>query len=200
MSNLALKKWEIPPKAKDTLPLIEIGVVLGGITSTTQSLPDQISLNESSERLVEAFRLLNDKIIRTLIISGGDAGILLKSKAEGAKLEELALEFFRTKQILTDTLSRNTKENAVEVARILESEDKKEQPILLITSAFHMKRAIRCFEKQGVQVVPFPVDFRSKPLTWSLEWLVPSSNTLSDWHLLFKEWLGLFAYGLLGYA
>lgn len=198
--NLALSKWEMPPKAKDTLPLIEVGVVLGGITSTPETFTDQIWLNESSERLVEAFRLLNDKIIRMLIISGGDAGILTKTRSEGVILEGLSLEFFNKKQILSDTLSRNTRENAVEVARILKSENKAEQPILLITSAFHMPRAIRCFEKQGIQIVPFPVDFRTVPITWSPEWLIPSSSALSDWHLLLKEWVGLFVYRLFGYA
>ena len=34
--------------------------------------------------------------------------------------------------------------------------------ILLVTSAFHMRRAQRLFERQGPKVLPFPVDFQAR--------------------------------------
>ncbi|NNK80284.1 MAG: DUF218 domain-containing protein, partial [Flavobacteriales bacterium] len=70
----------------------------------------------------------------------------------------------------------------------------------LITSAFHMKRAIACFEKQGVRVKPYPVDYYSDddPVSWSY-YVVPSLRTAIDWQIPIKEKVGWIVYKLKGY-
>ncbi len=42
----------------------------------------------------------------------------------------------------------------------------KARPQLLVTSAFHMPRAIGCFRRLGVNVIPVPTDFRADPLAF----------------------------------
>ena len=58
---------------------------------------------------------------------------------------------------------RNTAEEAGAIRQLLPGSQPR---VLLVTSAFHMKRAQRLFQRQGIQVIPFPVDFRSRG-TWA---------------------------------
>ena len=60
-------------------------------------------------------------------------------------------------KILTETRSINTSQNARFSAEILR-ENGLSHPIL-VTSAFHMKRSVLNFAKQGVGVEPFPTDY-----------------------------------------
>ena len=71
--------------------------------------------------------------------------------------------------------------------------------ILLVTSAFHMCRAQRLFERQGLKVLPFPVDFQARgrwagPL-WRdpTQWL-PSARALDDSSRALRELLGRLVY------
>lgn len=54
---------------------------------------------------------------------------------------------------------RNTAEEAVAIRRMLPARASR---VLLVTSAFHMRRSKRLFERQGLQVLPFPVDFQAR--------------------------------------
>ena len=51
----------------------------------------------------------------------------------------------------------NTAEEAVAVKELISSSKR----IILVTSAYHMYRAKRLFEKQGFQVVPYKVDYKT---------------------------------------
>ena len=71
--------------------------------------------------------------------------------------------------------------------------------IILVTSAFHMKRAKKVFEREGISVQPYPVDFRtnksfssslSNPLNW-----IPSSISLNKSSSAIIEIIGRFIYG-----
>jgi len=71
--------------------------------------------------------------------------------------------------------------------------------ILLVTSAFNMRRAQRLFERQGLKVLPFPVDFQARSLwagpLWSdpTQWL-PSARALDDSSRALRELLGRLVY------
>ena len=72
---------------------------------------------------------------------------------------------------------------------------------LLITSAFHMKRAILIFEKKGIVVYPFPVDFKTdnvslrRKITNPLNW-IPNSDSLNKTSVALKEIYGILIYKL----
>ena len=89
----------------------------------------------------------------------------------------------------------NTAEEAAAIAQLLPAR----APILLVTSAFHMRRAQRLFERQGLEVQPFPVDFQARgawagPL-WRdpTQWL-PSARALDESSRALRELLGRLAY------
>jgi uncharacterized SAM-binding protein YcdF (DUF218 family) len=94
----------------------------------------------------------------------------------------------------------NTAEEAAAIRQLLKSvHPTSSSRILLVTSAFHMRRAQRLFERQGVNVVPFPVDFKARgawagPL-WRdpLQWL-PTAGSLRSSSTALRELLGRFVY------
>ena len=97
----------------------------------------------------------------------------------------------------------NTAEEAVAIRRLLAPQSSPSSTaslrILLVTSAFHMRRAQRLFERQGLQVLPFPVDFQARG-TWAgplwrdpSQWL-PSARSLDDSSRALRELLGRLVY------
>ena len=71
----------------------------------------------------------------------------------------------------------NTAEEAVAIRRLLESSKNNAASsprILLVTSAFHMQRAQRLFERQGLVVEPFPVDFQARGAWVGPQWRDPT--------------------------
>lgn len=72
-----------------------------------------------------------------------------------------------------------------------------DSPFLIVTSAFHMLRAVLTFRKAGVNVIPVPTDFRAEPLAFP--YLTEEApNQFVKASLLVKEYIGLLAYYLSG--
>ena len=94
----------------------------------------------------------------------------------------------------------NTAEEAAAISKLLRSTNPfVSSRILLVTSAFHMHRAQRLFERQGVKVVPFPVDFKARG-TWAgplwrdpLQWL-PTASSLANSSAALRELLARLVY------
>ena len=105
------------------------------------------------------------------------------------------------KDILIEEKSVNTRENAVFTKEFLEKNGiATDQEFVLITSAFHMPRSKKCFDKVGLKTIPFPVDYYSHDVKYDLpSILYPGPGAISNWQLLVKEWIGLVVYRLVGY-
>lgn len=93
----------------------------------------------------------------------------------------------------------NTAEEALAISQLLRPRARGNPRVLLVTSAFHMRRAQRLFERQGLDVVPFPVDFQSRGV-WAgslwrdpTQWL-PSARALDDSSRALRELLGRIVY------
>ncbi|MAE86419.1 MAG: hypothetical protein CMB80_27035 [Flammeovirgaceae bacterium] len=200
ITNLAMSKLEWTPKTKDEIPLVHTGIVLGGMVEFKDQT-ELINFNGSVERIEEAINLYQEGLIGQIILSGGSGSLLDPDHLESLVLKDFILaRGVKKRDLILDHKSRNTYQNAVESKKILDSLEISDQPILLITSAFHMKRAVRCFNKQGIENIPFPVDYKSDELDWSLGWIVPSANALVSWQLMIKEFAGTLMYRITGYA
>lgn len=71
-------------------------------------------------------------------------------------------------------------------------------PIILVTSAFHMRRSHLLFARAGFQVVPFPVDFRVPAgRAFTILDLLPEADRLSKTELALREWYGCLYYRLV---
>jgi len=102
--------------------------------------------------------------------------------------------------IITESNSRNTRENAVNTARVL-AQHPEWKRLLLVTSAFHMRRAEGCFQKAGVKTDSYSTDFYARERSYALdETILPSIDAFDLWHLLIHEIVGYAVYKLLGYC
>ncbi len=177
-------------------------IILGGaedrLVGEARGAP---TLNEASERMVEAAMLARRFPEAKVAFSGGDAGILYKtgSEAEGAESLLTALGVAQDRLIL-EAKSRDTYENAAylkeELTRAGELGPGKRW--LLITSAYHMPRAMGAFRQAGFNVEPWPVDYRTRGVADLTRPFDKVSEGLRRVDVAAREWVGLLAYWLRG--
>lgn len=174
-------------------------VVLGGYCSYNDATK-RIRFSQSSDRLMQALTV-HVKYKKPLVLSGGSANIILKEKPEALVVNEYLLTLgFDGNAIWVDSLSRNTHENSVRTAALFEAAGQ-DKNIVLVTSAWHMHRAVKCFEKQGFRVTPYGADSLSGIEQPGLnDYFIPSPSVLASWELLFREWIGIGVYFLKGYV
>jgi len=202
-SNTALfrsirQAYEIPPAEWHTGSDYSAGIVLGGMASYNHRTGQPV-FNEAGDRLMQTLHLYHTGVIDKIIISGG-SGYLFRDEIKEAPLIKQFLINNRIPEsdILLESQSRNTYENARFTADLIKQKEI-DGPFLLITSSLHLPRALKCFEKQGINPDVYPAESRlGAPLTPS-DFIVPDAATLNDWKLLFHEIIGLFAYRLAGY-
>lgn len=204
LTNFALRLWEYPPVA---LPMqeqpYELGIVLGGYVAYGINAPtDRLQVNHYGNRLVNAAELLATKRVQKLLLSGG-SGVLVGPITDEAKATEqwLTQMGFPDSTLLFERSSRNTLENIRNSIAIIDQHYERRPRILLITSAFHMRRALAICQKQGLVAEPFPTDVQQQKLHPAPRfWLIPDAKAPAIWELLIKEWVGMLVYKLRGYA
>ncbi len=167
------------------------GIVLGGL-ATYDTTTTRTQFSQSGDRLFQALKLFKAGIFDTLIISGGSAKIFERERFEAAFLKEYCRDIgFDERRIIADSLSRNTRENALFTSKII----KNNSEVLLITSSYHLPRAKACFLKIGIKNDSFGCDSITQNNKLSLEqYIIPDFNNLIIWQKLFHEWLGYLTY------
>ncbi len=128
----------------------------GGAIRDSQDVDGEGTLCASpANRLLTAVRL-QKKLNLPILLSGGqvysDTGA--EAMIAGRILTALGVP---ENKILLETKSVNTTQNAIFSAEILR-EKNLSKPIV-VTSAFHMNRAVLNFRQQGFEVIPCPTDF-----------------------------------------
>ncbi|UJW87124.1 YdcF family protein [Devosia sp. SL43] len=171
-------------------------VVLGGSTHARVSTARGTSeLNEAGDRLTEAVVLARRYPEARLVFSGG-AGILEQGEAEAATAERFFLAMgIAPERLVLEGESRNTDENAELTAGMIGEID---GPVVLVTSAFHMPRSVGLFRRVGIEVVPWPTDYRSSGREgFGLDVANPAHN-VNTTSIAIKEWIGLAVYHWTG--
>lgn len=200
-SSLVMKWWEVPPIAIQSISKpYEIGVVLCGVTNPHQKPGDRVHFNDGADRIIHAVQLYKLGKIKKILISGGSGSLLYPEDSESQDLYEFCMiAGVKKKDILLENQSRNTHENAMYSKTIIEKEKVKGK-VLLITSASHMRRSIACFSKEKIKFDPFTTDNSSVEFEYTPDNLIiPNDGSIGAWGTLFKEWLGMVAYKLMGY-
>jgi uncharacterized SAM-binding protein YcdF (DUF218 family) len=176
-------------------------IVLGGAIEGRPVLGDGAPhLNESGERMIDAVRLADRYPSAPVIFTGGSDALFSRNGSETEA--ELARQFFERfnitpPRLMLEDRSRNTRENAVLTARLLQP--KAGQKWILVTSAFHMLRAKAHFEAQGFDILPWPVDFKTGGDQGQWRLFGRASDGLKRMDLAAKEWVGLGAAWMAGY-
>jgi uncharacterized SAM-binding protein YcdF (DUF218 family) len=195
--------WEYPVRPISELRgEYDVAVVLGGFTDLAKQPRDRVYLSQGADRLMHALYLYRMGKVKKILATGG-SGILnfqgVATEAERIKQVLITCQV-DTNDIILEPDSKNTYDNARFSAPIL----KKQFPngrILVFTSAFHCKRAQACFEKQGLKVEMFPVDFRFYDNYFNPEkTFIPNDGAWAKWSLIIHELAGYLIYKIQGYA
>jgi uncharacterized SAM-binding protein YcdF (DUF218 family) len=172
--------------------MVSLGGAFSALDGRLHVLPD---LGGSGERVVAPIPVMNRHGHMRLIFTSGDASI---GKIEGPEAD-VAKTYFATmgvdmSRVLFETRSRNTYENAAFTNQLPGVDIS--QPWLLVTSAWHMPRAMATFQKMGWNVTALPVDYFSSSET---RWLSYSLFRGAEaWQIALHEYIGLAAYWIAG--
>ena len=173
-------------------------IVLGGaLDNEINTARGGTELNQAADRFVEAIRLARDFPASRILISGGDGSISGGYEGEAQASERLFSAFgIAPERLVKENTSRTTYENSLNTATLLKSNGL--DNCLLITSAFHMPRAVALFRKAGIAVTPWPVDYRTSGLSRpALDFTQPALNAQIATTAA-REWMSLVAYYLAG--
>ena len=135
-----------------------------------------------------------------LIFTGGINPLISGLPPEGDIYIKEALSMgIPKKDLFTTYPVSNTLQEAKAIKKLLNDEiPSSQKKVILVTSAFHMNRAKRVFEREGISVLPYPVDFRSNksistalrnPLMW-----IPNSSSLNTSTNAIREIIGRIIY------
>ena len=164
---------------------------------------DKIAEWLDPDRFLAGISLFKDGKGSKLIFTGGSNPLKAGMKPESYYFKEEAISLgIPSSSILTTKKVVNTYQESLKVKELISKStnlNKNPSKIILVTSSFHMKRAKKVFERQGLVVVPFPVDFQSNgdwagnvinnPLLW-----LPSSEGLYSTSRALREMLGRLIY------
>lgn len=194
---LSLEYRYAKPNIEDASNIDGIIVLGGVIDSLVSAGHEEIALNEAAERLTEAAALAYRFPNARIVMSGGDGALIYRSTDEA----NIAERFFtrigiNPSRILLETESHNTWQNAIFTKKLIAP--KPGERWLLVTSAFHMRRAMGCFRAAEFDVIPWPVDFRTRGAEDLLRFSPRPSTAWRRIDLVAKEWVGLIAYYLTG--
>lgn len=173
-------------------------LILGGaISPDISAARNEVILNESAERLTVVADLARQYPSARIVFSGG-SGALAGDEPSEAPFALRQLESFgiARERILIEDRSRNTVENAVFSKRLVQP--KAGERWLLVTSAYHMPRAIGVFRQADFRVEPYPVDWRTRGYEDVLRPFPTVGDGLRRADTAVREWVGLTVYWLTG--
>ena len=195
-----IRIWEVEvTRISEIDPDIKTAIVLGGGVFYDAET-DMVKYGGNADRYLGVLKPYREGKIEKILVSGGAANYLEPNTREGEMLERVYLLCnIDQDDILLEDKSLNTHQNALYSKPILEATGEKK--FLLITSAGHIRRAVACFEKQGIEVQAFPVMKGVGNRRYEIDHLlVPSVMNFHRWHSLIHEWIGFLSYKVRGYV
>jgi len=190
VSDIMLRKLESEFYMPEN-PVGDVIILLGG--GVYEGVRDYSGIGVPSEymlaRIVTAVRL-HGKLKIPIIVSGGS--VFRHKNAESPIVRRFLIDLgVSPDKVILEDKSRDTIENAKYSLEICK-ENGFQKPIL-ITSAYHMKRAVMSFEKVGMKVMPFPAGFK----TWQDKkygWDDYLPDSLNDSKIAVREYIGIMSY------
>jgi len=169
-------------------------VVLGSGVNDLSWLPARPEPSPSSlQRLIDGIRIARNLRI-PLVVSGGSGALAPTEAREADAMAALAVMLgFPRKDLVIENRSRNTWENAEQVKGLVSG-----RTVILVTSAFHLKRAAGMFREQGFSVIPAPAAYESASRPLSITALLPRTGALDTSSTALAEYLSLTWYWSFG--
>lgn len=194
VANALLQPLEnsYPARSVGSLPEADAVLVLGGIMSPGKEPGLIPEWAESVERFEAGVQIVRRDKARLLLFTGDTRG------SEGTALQREALErgVPRERTAVIGAVG-NTADEAAQLKKFAAQHGLKR--VVLVTSAWHLPRAMRQFKVAGVELVPFPVDYRglSNRLLPYLDW-IPTAGSLQKTEMALRECYGMAFYAVFG--
>jgi len=193
--------WEPDGKKIEEIGHYDVAIVLGGMAEYDKS-HDRLSLRRGGDRIWQAIHLYHLGKVDKILIAGANGDLIDKGLNEAVQFKKVLIDNgIPAEDILTDSLSQNTYQNAIESKKIIDLHPEIKS-VLLITSALHMPRAEACFKKAGYEnFETFTTDhYTGKTRGYKFDQLIiPNEGTMTDWSKLLHEILGYVTYWMVGY-
>ena len=188
------QRFETNPKLPDTVHGV---IVLGGAEDAVGSnIWNQPEVGEAAERLL-AFMSMARRFPDCKLVFTGGSGSMRDQGLTGADCVKLLFkqQGLDSSRLIVERESRNTAENVILTQKMVKP--KEDENWVLITTAWHMPRAMGIFQKAGWSVIPWPVDHWSQTGRLArIQW--DPVGHLNDLKIVTKEWVGLLAYYVTG--
>ncbi|MFY7827676.1 MAG: YdcF family protein [Flectobacillus sp.] len=203
--NWGYRFWETPPPSNPFAQRYDVGIIIsGGMMINRASNSSQVFTGKTADRFIQALRLYKKGLLKKILISGGDISLSPLGKehdSETNKTRQILIELgVKPSDILLETQARNTRENALYCAKIIQALPELKSSILF-TSAFHGRRALGCFRKAGLNTKLYSCAVRAVDLGYTPDnLLIPSEQALSEAYQLIHEIIGFVVYKLMGYC
>jgi uncharacterized SAM-binding protein YcdF (DUF218 family) len=189
-------RFPLPPS---DLPPPEGIIVLGGaINDEVSQARHETIFNEGGERLTEAVVLAKLYPQARVVYTSGSSSFTGATSTEALQARKFMSQMgIAPERITVEDKSRNTDENARFTAAIVHPQPS--QRWIVVTSAFHIPRAMGIFEKAGFHPIAYPVAFRTRG-RWpdDLRLSFDPTRNLRTFDIAVHEWIGLLAYWASG--
>ena len=178
-----------PPRPAVECPRAEAIVLLGGAMQPLLAGETRGRLHRGSDRAWEAAQLWHAGCAPWVVVSAGGLieppVVAGESAALAALLRDLGVP---ATALIVEADSRNTQGNAAFTRALLAPLGLRR--VLLVTSAWHLRRAVALFARAGFEVLPVGADYRGFRACRGLECWVPNARALEETGLVVKEYLG----------
>lgn len=173
-------------------------IVLGGALDEDLTLArKQPTFTALASRLTAGVALARRYPDARLVFTGGSASLSPTDSSEAIGVRDLWLSLGVPDTRMTfESKSRNTWENAIYTRALVDA--KPSQTWLLVTSAWHMPRAVGIFRRAGFKIVAYPVDYRTFGDARDYRLSYGGFDQLMMLEYAVHEWIGLAAYHLTG--
>lgn len=186
--KLLQRAWDIKQYPANDNRKYSCVILLGGFSSGGGN--DGGHFNNAADRFIQGAKLVETKQAAHILISGGTGELVPDVFREATWVRAQLLKFnVPDSAIVVESRSKNTIENA-QFSKVLLQQKHLQPPYLLVTSAFHMRRAQMIFEKAGIPVVPYACNYFYGDLDLGLGDLWPEGLTISRWEHYTKELVG----------
>ena len=190
-----MKKLEYPykPISINSINEADAVVVLSGMLHQVGDKNYNTYEFSDPDRFFGGLDLIRENKSDKIIFTAGQLPWTDNWEPEGFILKNKAISFGvpQAKILVTENV-KNTYEESIAITKLISNNSS----IILVTSAFHMHRSKYLFEKQGFDIIPYPVDFKTSNAKTSIMNFLPSVSSLNNVSLFIRENIGRLYYKL----
>lgn len=161
-----------------------IVILAGGKNNEAPEFGNADTVNRWTLQRLRYGAYMQEQTGKPILVTGGG---LFGERPEADAMAEALQRDFHSKDIWIEDQSKDTAENAAYSAAILKQHDV--QRIAIISQAWHLPRAIKLFEQQGLTVYPAPTGYTNEDNEPIIRWL-PKASALDKSAIALKEYLG----------